>query len=350
MRHHSDFYKKIIQLNEPCYLIAEAGINHNGDIETALKLIDVACEAGANAVKFQTFKPENLVSMDAPMAAYQKENTETNTTQYEMLVKSQLKYENHAQLQEYCINKDIDFLSTPFEEDSADFLETLDVPAFKVPSGEITNLPYLEHLGSKGKPIILSTGMSNLAEIEAAICRLEKSGSKEIVILHCVSQYPAPPQDTNLRALETIKQAFGYPVGFSDHSIGSEIALAAVSLGARVIEKHFTLSKSMSGPDHKASLEPEELRSMIKSIRTIEKAFGDGRKRRMPCEENTAEVARKSIFAKKQIFAGQKITTDDLSIKRPGTGIPANLIEFVLGKRAVVDISKDMFIDFSHLN
>ena len=346
----SAFFKRIIDPNAGCYLIAEVGVNHNGNMETAKQLIDVACSAGTDAVKFQTFKPEALVTEKAPLAAYQRGNGNAEVSQHDMLAAIQLKYKSHATLQSYCNKKFIEFLSTPFEEESADFLDDLGLPAFKIPSGEITNTPFLEHVARKGKPIILSTGMSSLSEVETAIVSLENSGLSEIIILHCVSQYPAPYAEVNLRAMETLKHAFGYPVGFSDHTEGTEIATAAVSLGACLIEKHFTLCKSMKGPDHKASLEPDELISLVRAIKNVEIAMGHGRKVIMPCEINTAEVARKSIVAKKMITAGDIITSDMLAIKRPGTGTNPSMLHLVLGRRAKFDIAKDEQITMDALN
>ncbi|MDC0649533.1 N-acetylneuraminate synthase [Candidatus Puniceispirillum sp.] len=340
----SAFYKSITEPNSNCYFIAEAGVNHNGNVKTALQLIDVACQADADAVKFQTFKPEHLVTKTAPAANYQIENMHEQASQYDMLAAIQLKYESHAELQSHCKDKSIDFLSTPFEEDSADFLNDIGLPAFKIPSGELTNIPFLKHVASKGKPMILSTGMGSLSEVESAIASIENAGLSEIIILHCVSQYPAPYADVNLRAMETLKHAFGYPVGFSDHTEGTEVAIAALSLGACVIEKHFTLNKLMDGPDHKASLEPDELISLVRSIRNVECAMGDGRKVMKPSEINTADVARKSIVAKEFIMAGDKITLDMLAIKRPGTGVDPSFIHLLLGRRVRFDIVKDQQI------
>lgn len=349
MKACSEFYKNISDHQSPVYMIAEAGINHNGNLDTAMELIDVASEAGADAVKFQTFVPEKLAVTNAPMANYQRHNLKNEQTQLEMLTDFQLKFEHHSKLLERCRERQIEFLSTPFEEESADFLYKLGLTAFKIPSGEITNLPFLKHLGKMGKPLILSTGMSNLADVETAISTLEESGATEITILHCVSQYPAPIEETNLRAIKTLRQAFNYPVGFSDHSSGIEIALAAVSLGARVVEKHFTLSRNMSGPDHKASLEPKELVQLVSYVRNIEKALGDGKKRQMPCEINTAKVARKSIFSKHEIAAGQEISMDNIVIKRPGTGIAPIHIDLVLGKKAKCNLAKDTQIQFNDI-
>ena len=302
---HSNFYSDIVDCAKPCYIIAEAGINHNGDVKRACQLIDVACQSEANAVKFQTFIPDDLLVNDASLADYQRQNVGNQLTQYEMLSDLQLQHEEHRKLFSYCNQNNIDFLSTPFEEKSGDFLHSLDVKAFKIPSGEITNLPFLSHMAEKQKPIILSTGMSSLGEVEAAVEVIEKQGNKEIIILHCVSQYPAPFDDLNLTAMETLNKAFGYPIGFSDHSIGIEASLAAVALGARVIEKHFTLSRSFEGPDHKASLEPNELKALVHCVRNIEKALGNGRKIQQICEENTVTVARKSIVAKKIFLQGR---------------------------------------------
>ena len=322
----------------PCFIIAEAGVNHNGDFELARQLIDVAVEAGADAVKFQTFQAERVVSAEAPKAAYQLETTDDAESQLEMIRKLELSPDDHVELQAYCQESGILFISTPFDQESVDLLDTLDVPAFKVGSGEITNWSLLEHIAGKGKPIILSTGMSYLSEVDEAVRVIEDAGNDQLVLLHCVSNYPADPSDVNLRAMETMAKAFQVPVGYSDHAPGIEIALAAVALGACVIEKHFTLDKDLPGPDHKASLEPEELKALVRGIRVVESSLGHGRKQPAPSEANTAEVARRSLVAARDIPAGTKLSEGLIAIKRPGTGLPPRLRPHLLGQTVKADI------------
>ena len=334
---------KLIGEEEPCFIVAEAGVNHNGDVELAKKLIDVAKDAGADAVKFQTFKAENVVVEDAQKAEYQKETTGEGT-QYEMIKSLELSEEDFEGLADYAKKKDILFLSSPFDKESVGLLYELDIPAFKVGSGEITNFPLLRYIAKKGKPIILSTGMSSLGEVEEALNVIRSEGAEDVVLLHCVSNYPAMIEDVNLRALETLKQAFKIPVGFSDHTLGTTASIAAVALGACVIEKHFTLDRDLPGPDHKASLEPDELKEMVKAIRDVEKALGDGIKRPTKEEEEIKKVARRSIVAKKDIPEGTILTEDMLDAKRPGTGIPPKYWDSVVGERAKVGIEGDRII------
>ena len=345
----SDFYEHFLRHGRRCFVIAEAGVNHNGDLKTALNMIEVAKRAGADAIKFQTFDPDELVSKSAPMAEYQKKNLNGNSTQHEMLSNIKLKYTDHAELINFCKELDIEFLSTPFENGSVDFLESLGVRAFKVGSGEITNLPLLGHVAEKGKAIILSTGMSNMDEVGAAVREIEKYQNTKIVLLHCLSQYPAPFSEMNLRAIVSLRKKFGYPVGLSDHTTGIEVGIASIALGASVIEKHFTLDKLMRGPDHLASLEPDELEAMIKGIRNVELALGDGEKTMMPSERDTARVARKSIVAGKFIPVGSQIEKADLKFKRPGTGIPPSELHSVIGKIAKVEIDQDEVIQMDQL-
>ena len=333
---------KLIGEEEPCFIIAEAGVNHNGSVELAKKLIDVAKDAGAEAVKFQTFKAENVVIKNAEKAEYQK--TAKEESQYGMLKKLELTEEDFRELADYAKEKDILFLSSPFDKESVDLLYELDVPVFKVGSGEITNFSLLKHIAKKEKHIILSTGMSTLGEIEEALRIIRNEGVEDIVLLHCVSNYPARIEDVNLRAMETLKQAFKIPVGFSDHTLGITASIAAVALGACVIEKHFTLDRNLPGPDHKASLEPDELKEMIKGIRNVEKALGDGIKRQTINEEEIKKIARRSIIAKIGISEGTVITEDMLDIKRPGTGIVPKYFDSVIGMRAKKDIKKDDLI------
>ena len=332
--------------NQSTIIIAEAGVNHNGSIELAKKLIDVAAEAGADFVKFQTFKAETLVTQTADKAEYQKEITDTDESQFEMIKKLELDRKTHEELIEYCKQKDIQFLSTPFDHDSIDLLDELNIPLFKIPSGEITNLPYLRHIGKMGKPIIMSTGMSTLDEVHNALNILIESGAEkeQITILHCNTEYPTPMKDVNLKAMLTIKDELGVNIGYSDHTLGIEVAISAVAMGATVIEKHFTLDRNMSGPDHAASLEPEELKAMVTAIRNIEKAMGDGIKKPSSSETKNISVARKSIVAKMSIKKGELFTEENLTVKRPGTGISPMGWDTVLGKVASSDYEMDDLI------
>ena len=339
---------KLIGEGEPCFIVAEVGVNHNGSVELAKKLIDVAKDAGADAVKFQTFKAENVVVKDAEKAEYQKV-TAKEELQYEMLKKLELSDDDFKDLADYARKKDIIFLSSPFDKESTDLLYELDVPAFKVASGEITNFPLIRHIAKKGKPIILSTGMATLGEIEEALKIIRSEGVKDVILLHCVSNYPARIEDVNLRAMETLKQAFKIPVGFSDHTLGITASIIAVALGACLIEKHFTLDRNLPGPDHKASLEPNELREMVKSIRDVEKALGDGVKRPTKEEEEIKKIVRRSIVAKVNIPKGTIIAEDMLDVKRPGTGIEPKYIVGIIGKRAKINIKKDDLITWSKL-
>jgi len=330
---------------EKVYIIAEAGDNHNGDFNTALKLVDVAKRAGADCVKFQTFVTEEIISKYAEMAEYQKKNTGKEESQFEMVKRLELSFDEFRKIKEYCDRVGIQFLSTPFDLKSVDFLNELGVPFFKIPSGEITNYPYLIKIAHTGKPVVMSTGMCEPDEILAAINVLEKNGSGEITLLHCNTEYPTPLKDVNLYAMRTMKKMFGKKVGYSDHTKGIEVPVAAVALGACVIEKHFTLDKNMPGPDHKASLEPDELGRMVKNIRNIEIALGDGVKRVSESERKNITIARKSIVARRNIQEGEILTEENLAVKRPGTGInPMQWME-VLGTRAVRDFKEDELIE-----
>ena len=330
---------------EKVYIIAEAGDNHNGDFNTALKLVDVAKRAGADCVKFQTFVTEEIISKYAEMAEYQKKNTGKEESQFEMVKRLELSFDEFRKINEYCDRVGIQFLSTPFDLKSVDFLNELGVPFFKIPSGEITNYPYLIKIAHTGKPVVMSTGMCEPDEILAAINVLEKNGSGEITLLHCNTEYPTPLKDVNLYAMRTMKKMFGKKVGYSDHTKGIEVPVAAVALGACVIEKHFTLDKNMPGPDHKASLEPDELGRMVKNIRNIEIALGDGVKRVSESERKNIAIARKSIVARRNIQEGEILTEENLAVKRPGTGInPMQWME-VLGTRAVRDFKEDELIE-----
>lgn len=325
-------------------IIAEAGVNHNGSIELAKQLIDIAVDAKVDAVKFQTFKSENLVCKYTSKAEYQKKTTSKDESQFEMLKKLELDIESHIFLMDYCKSKGIMFLSTAFDLESVELLNKLGMEIFKIPSGEITNYPYLRRIGALKKKVILSTGMCYLEEIEQAIKLLKDNGSEDILVLHCNTEYPTPIEDVNLNAMRTIKDKLQVEVGYSDHTLGIEISIAAVAMGAKVIEKHFTLDRNMDGPDHKASLEPNELKQMVKSIRNIEKALGNGIKVPSKSEIKNIEIARKSIVASRRIKKGEKFTEENLSCKRPQQGISPMKWMQVIGKTAIKDFEKDEMI------
>jgi N,N'-diacetyllegionaminate synthase len=329
------------------YIIAEAGVNHNGSIELAKKLIDVAAQSGVDAVKFQSFKADSLVSKTAEKAQYQKIATGMNETQHEMLKKLELDFVGHTELINYCHRKKIQFLSTPFDCDSAKMLDGFGMSIFKIPSGEITNLPYLRFIGSLRKEIILSTGMSDLKEVGDALSVLEAEGipRSKITVLHATTEYPCPIQDVNLNAMLTIGSVFGVKVGYSDHTSGIEVPIAAVALGACVIEKHFTLDRTMDGPDHKASLEPSELKAMVIAIRNIEQALGDGIKQPSPSELKNIPIARKSLVALRDIKKGELFCNENLGVKRPGHGISPMRWDELIGEPARRDFAVDEQID-----
>jgi N-acetylneuraminate synthase len=331
-------------------VIAEAGVNHNGSLDTARRLVEAAKDAGADAVKFQTFKAEALVSRGAPKAAYQRRLTNADESQFDMLKRLELDAAAHADIMAHCRRVGIDFMSSPFDEDSADVLENLGLQRFKLGSGELTNLPLLAHVARKGKPLILSTGMATLGEVEAALDAFHKHGGTDVTLLHCVTQYPTPVEQVNLRAMLTLHAAFGVPVGYSDHTEGTEVAIAAVALGARVIEKHFTLDRCMEGPDHKASLEPGELARMVREIHSVCLALGDGIKRPALCEVANIPIARKSIVAARSIMKGAVISKEDLSIKRPGHGIAPADLDKIIGLRAATDLQADAVITWDALH
>lgn len=339
---------KLIKEEGPCFIIAEAGVNHNGSLKLAKKLIDAAQNAGADAIKFQTFKTENLVTEGTEMADYQKKNLNKKSSQYRMLKKLELKYEDFIELKKYCDKKNILFLSTPHTEDAIDFLYSL-VPAYKIASGDLTNLPFLEKIAKKKKPIILSTGMATLDEVREAVTAIKKTGNNKIIVLHCTTNYPCPLEEVNLKAMLTLKKEFNLLVGYSDHTLGIMVSVIAVALGARVIEKHFTLDKNLTGPDHKASLEPKELEAMTKMIRAIEQVLGSGIKKPTKSEEKTKKIARKSIAAAKNIKKGTKITEDMLTIKRPGTGIKPKYLDKIIGRIAKENIKEDSLIKLKDL-
>jgi N,N'-diacetyllegionaminate synthase len=327
-------------------IIAEAGVNHNGDLGLAKQLIDAASVAGADLVKFQTFNAKRIVTPTARKAFYQTQTTQSEESQYEMLRRLELSDDIHKELIAHCAMRNIGFFSTGFDVDSVDLLVRLGQDHFKIPSGEITNLPYLRHIGSLGKAVILSTGMSTMGEIESAIDVMEQAGTprRNLTVLHCTTEYPTPMAEVNLRAMQNLHAAFGVAVGYSDHTSGIEVAVAAVAMGASIIEKHFTLDSTMSGPDHKASLEPDELKSMVSAIRNIEIALGDGIKRPTPSETSNKLVARKSLVASQAIKAGEVFSTKNITAKRPGTGISPMRWDEVIGCSAPRDFSVDDLI------
>lgn len=328
------------------FIIAEAGVNHNGTMEVAKDLINVAVSAGVDAVKFQTFKTELCISKDAEKAKYQKDTTGHSESQFDMVKKLELSYPDFKELHRYCVKQNILFLSTPFDHPSIDFLDEIGMNVFKIPSGEITNLPYLRHIGSLSKEVILSTGMADLGEIEDALGILTEAGTQrdQITVLHANTMYPTPMEDVNLKAMQTIGSAFDIAYGYSDHTLGIEVDVAAVAMGATVIEKHFTLDKTMEGPDHKASLEPNELVAMVKAIRNIELALGSSVKKPSPSEQPNIGIARKSIVAKRAIKIGELFSNDNLAIKRPGNGINPMRWDEVIGTVAQKDYLEDELI------
>lgn len=328
-------------------IIAEAGVNHNGDLALARRLIDVAAAAGADLVKFQTFSADRLVTRTAAKAEYQNRTTGSKESQHEMLCRLELTTEMHKELIAHCAARAIGFFSTGFDIESVDLLVELGQDRFKIPSGEITNLPYLRHIGRMGKRVILSTGMAEMDEIKAAIDAVVEAGTSKanVTVLHCTTEYPTPMAEVNLRAMLSIQKAFGVEVGYSDHTCGIEVAIAAVALGASVIEKHFTLDRNLPGPDHKASLEPDELRAMVAGIRNIEIALGDGIKRLTPSEAGNRSVARKSLVASQGIRRGEVFSADNITAKRPGTGISPMRWDAVIDRHAPRDFSKDELIE-----
>ena len=334
---------------EPCFIIAEVGVNHNGDEGLAKELIDVAVAAGTDAVKFQTFRADALVSVAAPQAGYQKKNTGVDQSQLAMLKKLELLPEAFGRLSEYCALKGVIFLSSPFDTESADLLESIGIAAYKIPSGEISNLPFLQHIARKGKPIVLSTGMSTMEEVAQAVMTIRVSGNPPLALLHCVSAYPADPTDVNLLAMNSMKEEFEVPVGYSDHTLGLAVPWAAVALGACILEKHITLNCELPGPDHRASLEPAGLVELVKGVRIIESSRGDGRKVPAASEYDTASVARKSVVAASDIPMGTRITPQMLTVKRPGNGISPALLETLVGRTANVDIKIDTVLSLEML-
>lgn len=331
------------------FVIAEAGVNHNGSPELALALVDRAAEIGADAVKFQSFSADRLVTRSAGKADYQNRTTSPTESQHAMLRRLELDEAAQRSLLARARERGIRFLSSPFDEESADLLERLDLPVFKIPSGELTNLPYLEHLARKARPLILSTGMATLGEVEQALDTIRAAGDPPTALLHCVTEYPAPYGEINLRAMATLHQAFGRPVGYSDHTPGMEVAVAAVAMGACIIEKHFTLDRNLPGPDHKASLDVDQFRDLVSAIRHVSTALGDGVKRPAPCELANRDVARKSLVAARPIRKGEVLDRQALAIKRPGTGIAPAELPRVLGRRAARDLATDEVLTWQAL-
>lgn len=338
-----------IGVSAPVFIVAEAGVNHNGNPALARRLVDAAAECGADAVKFQTFTVDALLTREAPKAGYQVETTGAGESQREMLARLELGADRLAELRDRAGKHGLVFFSAPFDEASADALEALDVAVYKVPSGEITNLPLLRHIAAKGRPIILSTGMATLEEVEQAVAAIRAAGDPPLALLHCLSAYPAPVEEVNLRAMDSLASRFGYPVGFSDHTLGIEIAVAAAARGAAIIEKHLTLDKTLPGPDHRASLDVAEFSAMVRAIRSVESALGDGVKRPMPSEADTRRVARKSLVAARALKAGERVAAGDLASKRPGTGISPAELPRVLGLRLTRDVAADEVIPWEAL-
>lgn len=331
------------------YVIAEIGVNHNGDPDLARKLVDVALAADADAVKFQTFNATKLASKTAAKAAYQSANDGRDESQLEMLKRLELSEADLLEIAAYTRAKGLEFLSTPFDEDSARLLDRMDVNAFKISSGDLTALPFLREIAAMGRPMILSTGMGTLLEVAEAVEAIREAGDPPLAILHCVSNYPADPSEANLRAMDTLAGAFSVPIGWSDHTKGSDVAIAAVARGACIVEKHFTLDTNLPGPDHKASLTPEELTSYIKSIRTVEVALGDGIKRPQPSEIDTIRAARRSIVSTRSLPEGHILTADDVAARRPGTGLAPKHHDRVIGRRLVASVEEGHVFEWADL-
>lgn len=327
-----DIAGRAVGPGSPCFIVAEAGVNHNGSVEQARRLVDLARRAGADAVKFQTWVTERLIAPRARMAPYQQRNLGREESQFEMAKRLELSQGDFREIKGYADQQGILFFSTPDEEVSADFLEQIETPVFKIGSGEVTNLPFLRHVALKKKPVILSTGMSTLSDVEAAVRTIEDAGNHQLILLHCVSDYPARPADCNLKAMETLRAAFQYPVGFSDHTAGLEVAVAAVALGACVLEKHVTLDKALPGPDHRMSLDADEFARLIEAVRTTEIALGTGRKWPVPAEAATKEVVQRSIVAARDLPAGKRLESDDLALRRAGGGLPPRYLTLMVGR------------------
>jgi len=339
-----DIAGRLIGPGQPCFIVAEAGVNHNGELASAKRLVDAAVAARADAVKFQTFRATRLATARAPKAPYQQQRTGSEESQVDMLRRLELSPAAHLELADYCRKRGIVFLSTPFDGESADLLDELGVAAFKISSGDLTNLPFLAHVARKGKPMIISTGMSTLNEVEAAVRAAQAARAPGLVLLHCVSSYPADPASVNLRAMRTMADAFRLPVGYSDHTLGIDVALAAVALGACLLEKHLTLDQRLPGPDHAASIEPDAFAALVRGARLVESALGDGRKAPTAAEGDVAAVARKSLVAAQDIPSGTTLTEALIAIKRPGTGLPPTMLGRVIGRRARQDIPADTLL------
>jgi len=333
----------------PCFIIAEAGVNHNGDPELAHRLLEVAAEAGVDAIKFQTFSPEKLASAQAPKAEYQLATTSSGESQLDMLRRLTLHSDQYPKLMDEARDRGLLFLSTPFDESSADFLESLGLPTFKIPSGEITNFPLLAHVARKGKPMLISTGMCTLAEVREALRVVADNGDPPIALFHCVSCYPALPADCNLRAMDSLAAEFHVPVGWSDHTLGTAISIAAVARGAALVEKHFTLDRTLPGPDHRMSLEPAELMAMVQDLRATEQALGDGVKRPSNAEMGVAAVARKSLHFARNLPAGSVLGADDVVARRPGAGISPSRLSYVIGRKLAMPVCAGELVRDSHL-
>ncbi len=340
---------RLIGPDLPCFIIAEAGVNHNGDVEMARRLVDAALDAGADAVKFQTFKASLVAGAAAPKAEYQQKAASSGESQLTMLENLELSAEDFAGLAGYCSSRGLVFLSTPFDRESVDLLAALDVPAFKIASGEITNWPLLEHVAQQNKPVILSTGLSYLSEVDEAVRVLRRSGCGELALLHCLTDYPADPAQVNLRAMELMAAAFRVPVGYSDHTSGLAVAAAATALGACIIEKHFTLDRNLPGPDHQASLEPGELRELVRTVRTVEAALGHGRKEPAPSEEKNRVVVRRSLTAARHIGKGETIGLEMLAALRPADGISPVRTGEIVGRRSRRPLAEGQILAWSDL-
>jgi N,N'-diacetyllegionaminate synthase len=337
--------ERIVGPDQPCFVIAEAGVNHNGDVTLAHKLIEAAADAKVDAVKFQTFDPEKVAAAEAHKANYQVKNTGEEGSQLSMLRKLVLPPSVYPELIQHAAQKNLIFLSTPFDENSSDFLEEMSLPAFKVSSGDLTNHPFLAHLARKGRPLLLSTGMGSLEQVKAAMKAVRTAGDPPLVLFHCVTSYPANASDCNLRAMKTLRSQFSVPVGWSDHTVGFDVSLAAVALGATVLEKHFTLDRTLPGPDHVASLEPSELSAMVTAIRRVESALGDGIKQPRECEVSIADVARRSLYWKKDLQQGATATAADVIALRPGTGISPERLALYVDRQVVRKVRKGKMLD-----
>ncbi|HEX3249376.1 MAG TPA: N-acetylneuraminate synthase [Pyrinomonadaceae bacterium] len=339
------FGKRVVGAGHPAFVIAEAGVNHNGKLDLAFQLVDAAITARADAVKFQTFIASEVLTAGAAKAEYQKTTTGEQESQLEMVRRLELSFGDFRKLKMYCDDQGITFLSTPFDFKSVDFLEGLGVVAFKISSGDLTNDPLLRHVAAKGRPVILSTGMSDMDEVRDALAVIQAAGNNDVILLQCVTNYPAAAEDINLKAMLSMQKAFDVNVGYSDHTLGIEVALAAVALGACVIEKHFTLDKNFAGPDHRASLEPHEFKAMVDGIRTVEASLGNGQKVPAASEAGNATVARRSIVAARDIKTGTLITSAEIAFKRPGTGLPPRMVDQVVGKTARVDVTAGSLLE-----